>query len=208
MRARGPFGRKITVEYNPLIRHPYLPTSQRPGHAPYRVEDRGWPRLDLVLDAKYRLDDRPEYVRRYGAPGPPDDAINVLHRYRDAILEDHEARPPIMPGVPPERAKRAVVQAAAIFPYRSPPGKDFAETALYRSLTEVGVGAIPLLPDGTDLLARWLLGALLGGPWALSDTAINHESAERAHDWRRAASELVLIGALRGKIAAEAPRRG
>ncbi len=155
------------------------------------MEDRGWPRLHLVLDAKYRLDDSPEHIDRYGAPGPPEDAINVLHRYRDAILEHHE------------HPKRSVVQAAAAFPYHPPPGQDFAATKLYQSLAEVGVGAIPVLPGETSLLERWLRAALLGGPWALSGTAVNHASGERSYDWRRAASELVLVGTLRKENPAE-----
>ncbi len=195
VRASGPGGRTIVVAYDASIQHPLLLTPQRPDLL-LTVEDRGWPRLSLVLDAKYRLDDSPAYVARYGAPGPPDDALNVLHRYRDAILEPVEDRK-----APPPPPKRSVVQAAAAYPYRPPHDSDFAGSLLYQSLGKVGIGAIPLLPGGTELLERWLRGALLGGSWALAETAPRTPPREHALDWRRAAAEPVLIGALRGKWA-------
>ena len=77
------------------------------------------------------------------------------------------------------------------------PEDDFTKTKLFRSLADVGIGAIPLLPGSTELLSRWLRGALLGGGWARSDTALGHATERRAEDWRRAATEAVLIGTLR-----------
>ena len=61
VRARAPGGRTLVVQYNPTLPHPHLPTPQRPDLL-LTVEDRGWPKLHLVLDAKYRLDDSPEHV--------------------------------------------------------------------------------------------------------------------------------------------------
>ena len=51
------------------------------------LEKKDWPAMHLVLDAKYRLDASPDYINRYKSPGPPEDALNSMHRYRDAILE-------------------------------------------------------------------------------------------------------------------------
>ena len=199
VRATGPGGRTLIVAYDTAIDNRLLLTPQRPD-VRISVDDPRWPRLSLVLDAKYRLDDSPEYVSRYGAPGPPDDALNVLHRYRDAILEPADASDAGGPAPPP---KRSVVQAAAAYPYRPPPDSDFAGTLLYQSLAKVGIGAIPLLPGSTELLDCWLRGALLGGAWALAETAPANPPREHASDWRRAAAEPVLIGALRGKTARE-----
>jgi hypothetical protein len=188
--ARGPNGRRVVVRYSPLLAHPHIATPQRPD-VMLTIHDRDWPPLHLILDAKYRLDDSPERVRRDGAPGPPDDALNVLHRYRDAILE--------RPDAAATRPKRGVVQAAAAFPHRDPPGQDYASSRLYRSLDAVGVGAIPLLPGATHLLERWLTRALSRGSWSLSETAPGHTAEERAAAFRRAAAEPALIGALRGQ---------
>ena len=47
-----------------------------------------------VFDAKYRLQDDPDYVRTYQAPGPPPDAIHRMHAYRDQIVAEQTAGAP------------------------------------------------------------------------------------------------------------------
>ena len=42
-----------------------------------------------IFDAKYRLQDDPEYLRAHHAPGPPPDSIHRMHAYRDQIVEEH-----------------------------------------------------------------------------------------------------------------------
>lgn len=93
-----------------------------------------------VLDAKYRLDASPGYRRRYGLPGPPPDALNDLHRYRDAL----------------SAAGVAVAQALALYPYREDVAGAYAASRLHRRLREGGVGAVPLLPGATRHLEAWL----------------------------------------------------
>ena len=93
-----------------------------------------------VLDAKYRRDDTPAYRARFGAAGPPADALGALHRYRDAIVD-------------PEGAP-LVSTAAALFP--AEPEAGFGDSLLWRSRATVGVGAIPLLPGHTGWLRAWL----------------------------------------------------
>ena len=102
---------------------------------------RGGKRRRYVLDAKYRLDDAAGYVRRHGSPGPPEDALGDLHRYRDAIVE---------------RGDRTVREAVALFPFRESEPGAFGESRLWRSIETLGVGAIPLLPGETGYLDEWL----------------------------------------------------
>lgn len=113
----------------------FLLTVERPG-AP--------PRL-YVLDAKYRRDDTAGYRRRHGAPGPPEDALGDLHRYRDAIVQAGAS------GV-----ERPVEAAVALFPYHEPEPGAFARSRLWTSVARIGVGAVPLLPGETGYLERWL----------------------------------------------------
>lgn len=91
-----------------------------------------------VLDAKYRLDASPGYRRRYGLPGPPPDALNTLHRYRDAL-----------------RPAGEVAAAVALYPWRDAAG-DYPRSRHHRAVQELGVGAIPLLPGQTSYLKAWL----------------------------------------------------
>jgi hypothetical protein len=183
--------RKITVTYNPAYGSDPVLVPQRPDML-VSFEDPSWPKAHLVVDAKYRLDASPEYLQRYELAGPPEDAINVLHRYRDAILETSQEQ------APAGRPKHTVVQAAAVFPFREGPGQDFQKSRLWLALDRIGVGAIPLLPDNVDYLRNWIRRALNRGGWALADHAIPHRALERAYDWRVAAAEPVLIGLLRG----------
>ena len=104
------------------------------------VTPRGGVPRRVVLDAKYRRDDREATVRRYGTPAPPEDALGALHRYRDAI-------------VGPGGRAGWIGEAAALFPSRD----DAWRTGrLWTSLATLGVGAIPLLPGRTEALDAYL----------------------------------------------------
>lgn len=104
-----------------------------------------------ILDAKYRLDNSPGYIRRYGTPGPPTDALNTLHRYRDAIRDEKGSE---------TSTHRTVVQAIALFPYREPSKGAFAKSILSQTLADVGVGALPALPKATSYVESWLTSIL------------------------------------------------
>ncbi len=184
--------RKVYVLYNPMFANQETTLIPQKPDILIRIEDEGWPQIQLVCDAKYRVDATADYEKQFGAFGPPVDALNALHRYRDSILEldDLDSQQQCL--------KRSVVQAAAIFPLNLEDGQtDFRESRLWRSIERIGVGAIPLLPSNTALLQEWLLRSLRRGGWSLADRAIASLADERARDWRIAASEPVLIGVLR-----------
>jgi predicted component of viral defense system (DUF524 family) len=182
-------GRKIKITYNPQFKGENYLIPQQPDML-ITFEERNWPTLHLLLDAKYRLESSPVYQQQYKSPGPPQDALNVLHRYRDAILENE--------GIDPQnkQLKRTIVQATALFPYREETPQEFTQSRLWQSLDRLGVGAIPLLPGHTDYLRRWLAVALQQGGWALADRTIPHQALEQAQSWRIAASEPVLVATL------------
>jgi len=178
--------RSVSLTYNPLFGGRAVLTPQQPDII-VDINDPNWPVVRLVVDAKYRLDSSVAFVRAYGSPGPPEDAINVLHRYRDAILELEAGA---------QRPSRTVVQAVACFPFREEHVGDFAHSRLYEALQRLGVGALPFLPDQTDYVRHWLRSHLQSGSWSLADRAIAHRSHDQATRWRAAASEPVLIGVL------------
>lgn len=91
-------------------------------------------KLTYLFDAKYRLiSDDTEYAKDY----PPDDAINQMHRYRDAIFyqENTDISKP----------KKEIIGAYVLFP-----GADETEEVekLYfqRSIPKINIGAFPLIP--------------------------------------------------------------
>ncbi len=128
-----PDGRDVALTYNPRFGGDPLLVPQQPD----LLLEIGGERM--VLDAKYRLDTSPAYLRRYGAPGPPEDALNGLHRYRDALK---------------------VSQAVALFPHRETEPESFGTSRLYRSIERIGVGALPFLPGETGYVASWLYEVL------------------------------------------------
>ena len=42
--------------------------------------------LKFIFDAKYKIDTSYEYKKKYNTPGPKEEDINTMHRYRDAII--------------------------------------------------------------------------------------------------------------------------
>lgn len=147
---------RLLISYNP--EYPGLTGNQRPDIV-LRFQHAGWPDLVVVFDAKYRLDASEDYRRRFGTAGPPQDAINALHRYRDAIIVDSADR----------GLHRPVVKGIALFPLSAEEAGEFTSTNLFRALEVLGIGALPFLPTNTTLVETWLNNLLTLPPEALAD---------------------------------------
>ncbi len=182
-----PDGRVITATYNKQFEQAddAILIPQKPDMM-ISIQRAGWPTLSLLLDAKYRVRCDERIMQLYKSPGPDEDAINCLHRYRDAILSFEKLEHA-------EKPTRQIIQAAAMFPYRDSTG-EFSDSRLWRSLETIGIGAIPLLPTEKRFLQRWISAVLQSSEWSLADKAIEHIVVEKREDWRRAASESVLVG--------------
>lgn len=92
-------------------------------------------KLTYLFDAKYRIGDTEDDVDT-----PPDDAINQMHRYRDAIFYKDEQT--VQP-------KKEVVGGYILFPGN---GEDSAieEMNFYKSIEQVNIGAFPLRPQDNE----------------------------------------------------------
>ncbi|QDH22215.1 DUF2357 domain-containing protein [Saccharibacillus brassicae] len=142
-------GARLSLLYNPSMLGRSRPTTeQKPDllltlGRPDRAEE-----TSFVLDAKYRIDPAvpgSSYASLYHAPGPLEEDINVMHRYRDAIVRRSGES---------GQYERSVASACVLFPYADE--TEFAGHHFYRSLDKVGVGALPFLPGSTRLAERWL----------------------------------------------------
>lgn len=93
-------------------------------------------KLTYLFDAKYRIGDEIGSV-----DFPPDDAINQMHRYRDALYYDPEQE-----GLP---LKKEVIGGYILFPGH---GKDEDVDAadFSESIRKVNIGAFPLRPNRED----------------------------------------------------------
>ncbi len=91
-----------------------------------------------LFDAKYRLNDR----RIEGKDVPPEDAINQMHRYRDAIYYAE--------GQSDELLKKEIIGGYVLYPGNM--GKtEYEQSYYHRSIEKVGIGAFPLRPGTTKI---------------------------------------------------------
>ncbi len=92
-----------------------------------------------IFDAKYRIS------IDNGRVGPMVEDINVMHRYRDAIVSKMNDE---------FHYKYDTFGAYVMFPYGNE--KDFLNHKFYKSIEKVNVGAFPMLPGSTKLITEHL----------------------------------------------------
>lgn len=90
-----------------------------------------------LFDAKYRIRDT-SIPAKNGVEVPPVDAINQLHRYRDAIYYTNAHD---------EKLKREVIGGYVLYPGNMNKDK-FTGSYYHRNVDEVNIGAYPLKPGG------------------------------------------------------------
>ena len=92
-------------------------------------------KMTYLFDAKYRIDGKDR-----GVDVPPEDAINQMHRYRDAIYyKDYNAN----------ALKKEVIGGYILFPGDGEPN-DVAVSKFYKTIKEVNIGAFPLRPKDVE----------------------------------------------------------
>lgn len=105
-------------------------------------------KLTYLFDAKYRIGGK---IR--GVDVPPDDAINQMHRYRDAIYyKDYSS----------DALKKEVIGGYILFPGDGEP-TEVEVSNFYKSIAEVNIGAFPLRPKdecNRNLLEHFIEGLI------------------------------------------------
>lgn len=92
-------------------------------------------KMTYLFDAKYRIDGKDK-----GVDVPPEDAINQMHRYRDAIYyKDYDAN----------ALKKEVIGGYILYPGDGEPN-DVAVSKFYKTIKEVNIGAFPLRPKDVE----------------------------------------------------------
>ena len=88
-------------------------------------------KMTYLFDAKYRIEGRVN-----GVDTPPEDAINQMHRYRDAIFyKEHSSK----------ELKKEVIGGYILFPGDGQKA-DVEVSKFYKTIQEVNIGAFPLRP--------------------------------------------------------------
>jgi len=166
--------RSITVSYKP--RRGIAAGAIQPD-VMIAIEEEARPAMLVALTANYRA--------------PAEQAVRALHQYRDTMLMNTESRQNEI------GYKRMFVRGASLFPHREQKPGEFEGSESWSSLQRFGIGRLPLLPRGERYLDLWLESILRDGGWDLTEIAVPHTPAEAAFEWRRAESEIALIGLLR-----------
>lgn len=178
----------VEIVYNPHIGQNAL-VANKPDMM-LKLQRKGWPNIRAVIDAKYRIEDSEQTVHDLGLPAPPQDALNVLHRYRDAILYEEK----LVHDLEPATLSRTVIQGIALYPYTVQNNSQYPSSKLYKVFQKIGIGAIPFVPSQIDYVQNWLESFLCSSPWSL---AISDFPSVLQPTLRHSANESVLVGTLR-----------
>ena len=129
-------GDKLELWYNKAY-YSLPTTNQRPDTVLCLKGDKTKDRVYL-FDAKYRI-----FIDKNGEIGPMEDDINVMHRYRDAIVSENKKQ---------NYFKYNTFGAYVMFPCSDE--KSFENHRFYKSIEKVNIGAIPMLPGSTFLMKK------------------------------------------------------
>jgi len=183
-------GEIFSLSYNQSMRS--LPTvSQKPDNILSLKKERSKVKYNYIFDAKYRINPALEdsvYKRAYKYPGPQEDDINTMHRYRDAIVYASSNK---------QELERVIFGAYILFPYNEE--AKYMSHTFYKSIGKVNVGGLPFLPSSTVLVEQLLEELISDSPESAFERSIlpkgTYEYIEKMDfDCRN-----VLVGAVRNK---------
>ncbi|WP_127586155.1 restriction endonuclease-like protein [Paenibacillus koleovorans] len=141
-----------------------------------------------VFDAKYRLNPAYEgssYYNNYQAPGPEEDDINTMHRYRDAIVYQELGT---------VEFERSMFGAYVLFPYADE--ERFKEHRFYRSIGLINIGAFPFLPGTTGLMENFLDELILDSPEKAYERSTQPRGT-KSYYRNKLGGKNVLVGSMR-----------
>ncbi|MFD1020952.1 DUF2357 domain-containing protein [Thalassobacillus hwangdonensis] len=136
---------------------------------------------EYVFDAKYRVDFAIEgsyYERNYNSPGPLEEDINTMHRYRDAIVSNKV-----------KNYERTTFGAYVLFPWGEE--LEYEKHEFYQSIQKVNIGGFPFLPNATSLVERFLDRLIESSPKKLQQEGILPKGT--LQEWQSSLEEKVLI---------------
>lgn len=142
---------------------------------------------NYVFDAKYRIDYAQEgsyYQNRYKQPGPLEDDINTMHRYRDSIVAYNDGP-----------YERTAFGAYILFPWFNE--ELYQDHHFYKSIDKVNIGGLPFLPNATDLVERFVERLIEKSPEEIQEEGILPRGT--LEEWNSSLEEKVLIGLVRDR---------
>ncbi|RFU65108.1 restriction endonuclease-like protein [Peribacillus glennii] len=172
---------KITLTYQKY--EIQLPTIPQKPDTMLSIEKKGKDySYNYIFDAKYRIDyaqDGGYYKNRYHNPGPMEDDINTMHRYRDSLVVMNEGP-----------YERTAFGAYVLFPWYDE--ADYEQHHFYQSIDKVNIGGLPFLPNATDLVEQFVERLIEKSPEEIQKEGILPRGTKEA--WTSSLEEKVLVG--------------
>ncbi|MFP4978266.1 DUF2357 domain-containing protein [Paenibacillus sp. CN-4] len=194
-------GEQFILYYNAIPGSDKTPTlSQRPDNVlTLKKKDAGTIKeYRYVFDAKYRLNPAYEgthYHRAYGQPGPEEDDINTMHRYRDAIVYHEKGS---------GEYERSMFGAYVLFPY--PDEERYKTHRFYKSIELLNIGALPFLPNSTSLVEQFLDEIIQDSPEKAYERSTRPRGTKEYYA-NQLVGKNVLVGSVRGPEQVEVARK-
>lgn len=137
-------------------------------------------KMTYLFDAKYRIEGRVN-----GVDTPPEDAINQMHRYRDAIYyKEHSSK----------ELKKEVIGGYILFPGDGQKA-DVEVSKFYKTIEEVNIGAFPLRPkdiENRKLLVQFIESLIGKASTEILDDSIPQKGLYYTHDEPKNAVYMIL----------------
>lgn len=137
-------------------------------------------KMTYLFDAKYRIEGKVN-----GVDTPPEDAINQMHRYRDAIYyKEHSSK----------ELKKEVIGGYILFPGDGQKA-DVEVSKFYKTIEEVNIGAFPLRPkdiENRKLLVQFIESLIGKASTEILDDSIPQKGLYYTHDEPKNAVYMIL----------------
>ena len=111
----------------------------------------------------------------HNMPGPKEEDINTMHRYRDAIVYSADKRAAQGANYPGS-FDRTMFGAYVLFPYADE--KKYEKHDFYKSIETVNVGGVPFLPSATKMVRDFLEELIADSPESAFERATLPSSIE------------------------------
>lgn len=177
---------QIILTYQKAERN--LPTLSQKPDTTLSIEKKGKNfKYNYIFDAKYRIDFAVEgsyYKRYYQEPGPMEEDINTMHRYRDSLVDQQNGP-----------FERTAFGAYVLFPWKD---EDLYENHhFYQSIGKVNIGGFPFLPNATRLVEQFIEHLIEKSPEEIQKEGILPRGSKE--EWISALDERVLVGTVTSK---------
>lgn len=168
---------EITLKYQFDTKQDGVPTVRQKPDSMLSIGKKGRAyQYQYIFDAKYRLDLETNPLQ----PGPMQDDINTMHRYRDSIVVNTDGR-----------YERTAFGAYVLFPWHDE--RNFKSHRLYESIDSVNIGGFPFLPNSTKLVEDFIDNLLNKSPEELQEEGILPKGTHNGNN-ELYSIEQVLIG--------------